>query len=88
MTLLDRYLKGDTRKVYEDIYSLEQDALKPDYFSDIDLILTETFKRVAFNLAIIYKELKSSNYKFVFHIKYDWAKGAFAARSKYRTINV
>lgn len=74
MTLLERYLKGDTEKVYTEIYSLGQDAFKPDYFSQIDLILTETFKRVAFNLAIIYNELKASNYQFVSNIKYDWQR--------------
>jgi hypothetical protein len=70
-------LKGDTENVYKDIYSLGQDAFKPNNFSQIDLVLTETFKRVAFNLEVIYKELKSSNYQFTSNIEYDWQRPLF-----------
>ncbi|MBK6381765.1 MAG: hypothetical protein IPF72_19730 [Chitinophagaceae bacterium] len=58
MTLLDRYLKGETLEVYDDLYALGQEALNPSNFIQTDLILKETFQRVKFNLDIIYKELK------------------------------
>ena len=74
MTLLDRYLKGDSIEVYNELYELGQDALNSSNFIQTDLILKETFERVKFNLDIIYKELKNINYQFVSNIKYDWQK--------------
>ena len=74
MTLLDRYLKGATIEVYDELNSLGEEALSPGNFIQTDLILKETFKRVKFNLGIIYKELKNIDYQFVSDIKYDWQK--------------
>ena len=64
MTLYDRYLNGQTEQVYKEIYALGQDASLPDYLTDIEKVLTETFQRVAYNLDIIYKELQEINYLF------------------------
>jgi hypothetical protein len=64
MTLYDRYLNGQTEQVYQEIYALGQDAFLPDYLTDIEKVLTETFQRVSYNLDIIYKELKEIKYLF------------------------
>jgi hypothetical protein len=74
MTLFDRYLKGDTIEVYNEINSLGQDAFDLKNFTQVDLILTETFKRVLFNLDIIYASLKGINYHFNPNPVYDWQK--------------
>ena len=74
MTLLERYLKGETIQVYDDLYELGQEALSPNNFTQTDLILKETFQRVKFNLGIIYNELKAINYHFYSDIKDDWQK--------------
>ena len=74
MTLFDRYLKGETTDVYNDFYALGQEALNPGNFIQTDLILNETFKRVKFNLEIIYKELKTINYQFVSNIEHNLQK--------------
>lgn len=74
MTLLDKYLKGESTEVYNELYRLGQEALSPSNFIQTDLILKETFKRVKFNLDIIYKQLKIINYQFVSNIQYDWQK--------------
>ncbi|RYU95895.1 hypothetical protein [Emticicia agri] len=72
MTLLDRYLKGETVEVYEELLVLGQEAFSSKNFIQIDLILKETFKRVQLNLDIIYNELKNIDYKFVSPTEYDW----------------
>lgn len=64
MTLYDRYLNGQTEQVYKEIFALGQDAFLPIYLTDIENVLTETFQRVAYNLDVIYKELKEINYLF------------------------
>ena len=64
MTFYDRYINGQTEKVYQEIYALGQDALLPVYLTDIEKVLTETFQRVSYNLEIIYNELKEINYLF------------------------
>lgn len=72
-TLLEKYINGEYEEVYDEIYSLEQDAFLPENFTQIDLVLKETFRRVAYNLDIIYKELKNINYQFVpANIADDW----------------
>ncbi|MDB5011954.1 MAG: hypothetical protein JWQ25_156, partial [Daejeonella sp.] len=64
MYLYQQYINGETEKVYEKISSLGQDAFSSSIFPDIEKVLTETFKRVAFNLGIIHKELTNIDYKF------------------------
>jgi hypothetical protein len=70
MTLYDRYIIGQTEQVYQDIYALEQDAFLPANLPDIEKVLTETFQRVAYNLDIIYSELKNIDY--LFKTKFDY----------------
>jgi len=65
MTLYDRYINGETEEVYQDIHALGQDAFLPSNLIDVEKILTETFQRAAYNLDIIYQELKSINYLFI-----------------------
>lgn len=74
MTLLDRYLKGETTEVYNELYALGPEALAPSNFIQTDLVLKETFNRVKFNLDIIYRELKNINYQFESNVEYDWQK--------------
>jgi hypothetical protein len=65
MTFYDRYINGEEgRSVYADIYNLRQEAFSDKYFDDVESVLTETFNRVAFNLEIIFSELRNINYAF------------------------
>jgi hypothetical protein len=74
MQLLERYLKGETESVYEDIYNLGSGALNPEIFPEVEFILIETFRRVRYNLEIIYKELLLENYLFTSPVEFDWQK--------------
>jgi hypothetical protein len=74
MTFYDRYIKGETEQVYQDIYVLGQDAFLPANLPDIEKVLTETFQRVAYNLDIIYTELKNINYLFKTEFEYNFQR--------------
>jgi len=74
MSFIERYLKGDTERVYAEIYQLKEDAFDPLIFPDVNLVLQETFKRVAFNLGIIHEELIIAKYLFYQDTGYDWQK--------------
>ena len=74
MTLYDRYIKGETETVYEDIYKLGEDAFLQSNYVDIEKVLTETFERVAYNLDIIYKELLKINYTFKSNFEYNFER--------------
>jgi hypothetical protein len=74
MSLLERYLKGETKEVYEDIYRLNSEAFNPEIFPEVESVLIETFKRVRINLGIIYKELLLENYSFTSPIEFDWQR--------------
>jgi len=74
MTFYDRYISGQTEQVHQDILALGQTAFSQIYLSDIDKVLTETFKRVAYNLDIIYNELKSINYLFKTDFKHNFER--------------
>jgi hypothetical protein len=63
MNFYKRYLNGeDCNAVYNDIYSLGADAFNHTYFEDVNNVLTETLKRVAYNLDIIHHELQQIGY--------------------------
>lgn len=65
MNLYDRYINGeDGRLVYADIYQLKEHAFDEKYFVDVQNVLKETFARIAYNLDIIYFELKNTGYVF------------------------
>lgn len=64
MTFYNRYINGETEEVYQEILVLEQAAFLPTNLPDIENVLTETFQRVAYNLEIIYTELKNADYLF------------------------
>ena len=74
MTLYDRYINGQTEQVYQDIYALGQDAFLPANLPDIEKVLTETFQRVAYNLEIIYAELKNIDYLFKTEFEYNFQR--------------
>jgi hypothetical protein len=74
MTLYNKYINGQTEQVYQDIYALGQDAFLPANLPDIEKVLTETFQRVAYNLEIIYAELKNINYLFKTDPKFNFER--------------
>jgi len=75
MTFYNRYINGeDGKSVYSDIYNLGQEAFSDKYFDDIQNVLTETFKRVAFNLEIIFSELKNINYAFKTEFRFNFER--------------
>lgn len=75
MKYYDRYKNGeDGRSVYADIYHLGQEAFSDRYFDDVHNVLTETFNRVAFNLDIIYSELKNINYAFKSEFRFNFQR--------------
>ncbi|MFT3678877.1 MAG: hypothetical protein QM791_01315 [Ferruginibacter sp.] len=74
MGLFERYLNGETESVYEDIYKLESEAFNSGVFPEVESVLIETFRRVRFNLEIIYKELLLEDYLFTSPVEFDWQK--------------
>lgn len=74
MNLLERYLKGDTLSVYEEIENLGPDAFKPYFYPFVEAVLTETFSRVSKNLEIIHTELTKINYCFNKQRKFDFQR--------------
>jgi len=72
MTFLERYKDGETTDVYSDIAKLGQGAFSEKHFSDIEAVVTETMKRTAHNLAVIYDELKGADYNFKRKIQYSF----------------
>lgn len=74
MTFYERYLNGETKQVYDDIYKLGNDAFLPNNIVEIEKVLTETFERVAYNLDIIYKELVNINYLFKTEFQFNFER--------------
>jgi hypothetical protein len=74
MTLYERYINGQTEKVYEDIFALNEDAFSITHLPDIEKVLTETFERVSYNIDIIYSELKNIDYLFKKDCKYNFQR--------------
>lgn len=64
MCLYERYLAGETLQVYNEIEGLGEKAFAPEFASDVENVLSETFERVAFNLDLIVEALKEMDYKF------------------------
>jgi hypothetical protein len=63
MTLLEQYKNGEMKEVYAEIQKLGQEAFLPEKFSEVEAVLSETFKRVAYNLEVIFTELFSTSIK-------------------------
>lgn len=74
MALYNRYMNGDTKGVCQDIYEMGADAFSPANLQEIEKVLTEIFQRVAYNLDIIYTELKTINYLFKIGAEYNFEK--------------
>ena len=65
MNFYNRYIRGeDGRSIYDDIDDLGPEAFTDKHFDDVQKVMVETFNRVAFNLGVIYSELKNINYAF------------------------
>jgi hypothetical protein len=63
-SFISRYQTGETITVYTDIEALGSKAFSPAHYTDVQEVLQETFRRVAYNLDIIYKELVKIGYNF------------------------
>jgi hypothetical protein len=63
MDFYERYINGETKAVYDDIYKLEEKAFLPENLFTIEKVLEETFRRTAVNLEIIYSELQRIDYQ-------------------------
>jgi hypothetical protein len=72
MNLLERYLHGDTAKVYEEIERMGQAAFERSSFREIEAVLNETMTRVAYNLDVIHSALVSEKYCFKKIPRYDF----------------
>ena len=64
MSLIERYKKGETIEVYQDIYNLGENAFEKAFFQDVEQVLIETFQRVRYNLEVIYEALIEHKYQF------------------------
>jgi hypothetical protein len=64
MTLIERYKKGETIEVYQEIYLLGEKAFEKNVFAEIEPVLIETFQRVKYNLEILYAALTERKYQF------------------------
>lgn len=74
MNFYDRYMNGEYLAVYSDILNSGADAFTKDNIGDIEKVLTETFRRVSYNLDVIYRELVNINYLFKKDYKYNFER--------------
>ena len=74
MGLLEKYLQGDTVRVYEEISGMGSDAFERKNFREVRAVLTETMNRVAYNLDIIHSALRQMNYCFNDKPRYDFER--------------
>lgn len=74
MSFYDRYVNGETKAVYDDISRISLEALNSNDRGDIINVLEETFKRVSYNLKVIYRELERVDYNFKKDCKYNFEK--------------
>jgi hypothetical protein len=82
MSLLEKYLQGDTVRVYEEISSMGSDAFGKRNVGQVRAILTETMSRVVFNLNIIRSALRGINYCFKDDPRYDFEYSLLKPRWK------
>jgi len=72
MDLLEKYLQGDTVRVYEEIERMGQNALERNNFQEVKAVLTETMNRVAYNLDVIHSALVDEKYCFKKNPRHDF----------------
>ncbi len=72
MNLLERYLQGDTVRVYEEIERMGQNAFERNNLSEVKAVLTETMNRIAYNLGVIYVALVDEKYCFKKNPRHDF----------------
>lgn len=63
MNFYERYLSGEKKVVFDEIYKLREDAFLSQNLPAIEKVLEETFKRTAHNLEIIHIELQRIRYR-------------------------
>ena len=73
MDYLDKYLKGHTVEVYNDLIKLGEKDYN-EILPEAEKVFAELFRRVRYNLEIIYAELEQIGYKFRQNPKYDFEK--------------
>lgn len=74
MNFYERYIKGESNFVYNEIDKLDYNALNTEQKKDIEKVLIETFERVSYNLKIIYEELLRIGYVFKTEFKHNFEK--------------
>ncbi|MFD2564687.1 hypothetical protein [Aquimarina rubra] len=74
MNLYERYLNGETKAVYDDIYKLGSKAFDDLHKKEVEKVMKETFDRVLFNLNIIYNELINIGYLFKKDFEFNFEK--------------
>ncbi len=74
MDFYQKYLKGETISVYNEINKLDFNTLNVKQKKDIEKVLKETFNRVSFNLEIIYNELIKIGYLFKTEYKFNFER--------------
>jgi hypothetical protein len=74
MNLLTKYQQGYCREVYDEIRDWGEDAFKSQHYPMVESVLKDTFKRLAYNLDIIYSELVKLGYCFPTHIRHDFQR--------------
>jgi len=72
MKLLEKYLQGDTVRVYEEIEQMGRDAFERNNIPEIKAVLTETMNRVAYNLEVIHAILVEQKYCFNKNPRHDF----------------
>lgn len=71
MNLVGRYINGEREEVIHEISLMGEEAFHPNIFPEIDAVFKEIFKRVDYNLDIIYKALIELEYVFYDHSKFN-----------------
>jgi hypothetical protein len=74
MNFIQRYNRGEAIQVYSDIHALGQAAFNEQYFDDVQEVISETMRRTARNLDVIYHELTTLSYNFTRKAKYSFHK--------------
>jgi hypothetical protein len=72
MNLLEKYFQGNTIQVYQEIERMSQNAFENDILPEVEAVLTETMRRVSYNLDLIYRALVDEKYCFKRSPRYDF----------------
>jgi hypothetical protein len=74
ITFLERYKKGETRTIYNEIMNLQDKSFSEEFYADILNVLNESSTRSAYNLNIIFNELLAIGYNFSKKTQYNFQR--------------